>query len=110
MSQRHKQRSVRIANPVPGGRNWTSEARARAYIRAKRAVMLPDGRLKFIAGPGHLAAAAMLVLIRLNESPYEVAARTGLATLEAVRNLPTAGAPEVVMHLRTRARRALVAA
>jgi hypothetical protein len=40
---------IKIANPMPGGRSFTSAARAALYVQTDAAYMLPDGRLQFRA-------------------------------------------------------------
>jgi hypothetical protein len=38
---------VRIANPVPGGKRYTSLDRAKHYVKMRRAVMTDEGELFF---------------------------------------------------------------
>jgi hypothetical protein len=104
MSQRHKQQSVRIANPVPGGRNWTSAKMARTYVRAQRAVWVDEGRsIKFVALAIHAAVGRRLLEVRIPVvTPYDYAANVGIASLDAIRHLPTARSPELVLVMPTR--------
>lgn len=105
MSQRHKQRSVRIANPLASGSGWTSERRAQRYVRDGQAVRLPDGRLFFLRCVGRAAAAASIAAAAVSITPitaYDEAAWSGLAAIEAIRNLPVAGVAEMVLWTRGR--------
>ncbi len=103
MSQRHKQRSVRIANPLASGSCWTSGRRAQRYVRDGQAVWLPDARLFFVRCVGRAAAAASIAAASIAPiTAYDKAAWSGLAPIEAIRNLPVAGLAEMVLWTRGR--------
>lgn len=59
----------------------------------------PRGFEFFRDDPRHQAVARRIV--RISMTPYDVAAGEGIASLEAIRNLPIAGRPETALHVRT---------
>jgi hypothetical protein len=94
MSQ--NKRVVHIVNPTSGP-GWTSNRRAVQYVRDGRARFVPGG-IEFIVGNlRHLAVVRMA-----EENEYDRAAHSGFAPLEALRNLPMVGHPELMLTVRSR--------
>lgn len=92
-------RSIKILNPA-GGVGWTNRKRAKAYVRRGRARWIDDGTIQFIESDSNTAAIASA---RLREIDYDRAARTGCASLDAIRNLPMVGPIERLYVERRRA-------
>jgi hypothetical protein len=96
----HDKRAVRILNPASGP-GWTSRRRACEYVRQKRAWRHPDGSIEFISGdPRHMAARVSV------ENDYDIAARTGIASIEAIQGVPVVGPIIRLLTLRSKRRAA----
>jgi hypothetical protein len=92
----HNKRAVRILNPASGS-GWTSRRRAREYVRQGRARERPDGSIEFIGSDPQRMA------VRLSaENDYDRAARSGLADIKAIRNVPVVGPVERLLTERSR--------
>ena len=83
---RKHQQDIRIVNPV-AGRGFTSANRARRFVVQGRAVWVEPGvSIRFVQSDHrHCSATASLVATRYW---YERATNTGVATIEALTNLP----------------------
>ena len=101
---RHKGVDVRILNPA-GGRGYTSRKSAERYVRKGRARWVVDMGQECIEfhsqHHGHLAAVRSVESAH-DESAYDRVAGSGLASIDALRNLPIAGDPMRVLMKRTR--------
>ena len=95
---RHKGVDVQILNPA-SGRGYTSRKCAQRYVRRGVARWAKDshGRdcLEFVTGS---ALAAMVAAAVARENAYDRAARTGMAGLTELANLPMV-APAVALGL-----------
>lgn len=103
MSQ-HKKADVRILNPA-GGRGYTSRKCAERYIREGRAQWAWDEKgpcVEFLENhPRHVA---VVTHVRAR-TEYDLAAATGMASLEAIRNLPVGGDVVLVVMVSPRRKR-----
>lgn len=100
MSPKKKKQAVRITNPTAGC-GWTSLRNALRYIQRGLARWTKDGAIEFVASDPRV------MTVRVSyETEYDRAAHAGLADMDAIRNVPVVGRPELLLTERSRRRAA----
>jgi len=86
---------IRIVNPIQQGSCWTGRNRAERYVRIGRAVFVGPNSIRFI--DSDLRNASALKRAASAADKYDRVARTGVASLSAIKNLPVVGKPLVLL-------------
>ena len=105
-TDKKKKKHIKILNPVSGS-GYTSQKKALWYVRSGQArIVCRNGieHLEFLAGSVRSARVRECFEKRMSERDlgYDRAAGSGLASIDALRNLPIAGDPMRVLMKRTR--------